>query len=226
MVKSYPDKRKFPRLLLAHRDEDYKALHQVRVEWPTGEQTSVLDISYEGLAVTTGPISQVGEKLKLKLKIAAQTFPIEAEVVRSTEAITGFKILQTTPQARLKIDQYLKDQIIGQNMRRLSPDLLAGEYKADIWFHGPFDSNFFIWRGADASIRKSIVEYDGLTLTYQNNVFEVTDSERIEGVEDKKSHGLTSEWFDRVFRLISQVPDPKKEIKPLFELLKNYAAKI
>jgi hypothetical protein len=71
-LKDISDKRKYPRLLLAHSDSEYKAIQGSQILWPRGGKSQVLDMSYAGIAVEAsgkGELLKVGEFIEALLLI-------------------------------------------------------------------------------------------------------------------------------------------------------------
>ncbi|MGE3758714.1 MAG: hypothetical protein AB7H97_13215, partial [Pseudobdellovibrionaceae bacterium] len=173
------DRRRYPRLFLAQLDSDYKEILGAKILWPREGQSVVYDMSYAGLAVECGGRTlqfKSGQHLEVGLKLPGQDpFPIEVDVIRVTPKIVALKVATTSPDGRIKIDQFLKDQIVGGNTRRMNPAILDKGAMSDVWYHGPFDTNFFLWGQSD-KLTKVVFEYDNLLLTYEGNSFKVTRS--------------------------------------------------
>jgi hypothetical protein len=133
---------------------------------------------------------------------------------------------------RLKIDQHIKDQIVGLSMRQISSDLLHPSAKADVWFHGPFDTNIFLWYNDQKEITKAVIEYDNVFLTSENGHFEMQRS--FSATEETKGYAapymsitnpkvsLGASWLARLKKLLIQMVDPQDDIKKLIELLKGF----
>lgn len=227
------NRRRYPRLFMAHKDEAYSNIVGAKVIWPNGHQSQVLDMSYAGIAVSPqGVLSTVkeGQDLSVQLKIGdSEAFALQVRIVRVSAALIGLKIETTSIEGRLKIDQHLKDQIVGQNTRKVSPDLLHPSAKAQSWYHGPFDTNLFIWRDASGAINKVVIEYDNLILSLENGQYDVVRSysanEETKGYAapfmDKNSPRVSmgASWLDRLKKMLVQVEDPEGEIRLLLDLL-------
>lgn len=230
------DKRRFPRLFLAHEDSDYREIAGAKILWPKQGQSVVYDMSYAGLAVECGGRTlqfKAGQHLEVGLKLPGQDpFPIEVDIVRVGPKVIALKIATTSPDGRIKIDQFLKDQIVGTNTRKMKSEILDASFKSDIWFHGPFDTNFFLW-GKGENLQKAVFEYDNLLLTFEENKFRVTRSasagdgslgymgEFANTITTGHKVSLGASWVDRVIRLISQVDDQDGHLRPLVTLLQR-----
>lgn len=233
------DRRRYPRLFLAGQDSEYREIAGAKILWPKQGQSVVYDMSYAGLAVECGGRTlqfKAGQHLEVGLKLPGQDpFPIAVDVVRVLPKVIALKIATTSPDGRIKIDQFLKDQIVGTNTRKMNTALLDKTLMSDIWYHGPFDTNFFLWK-KDDKLDKVIFEYDNLLLTFENNSFRVTRSASTgdetlgymgdlnKSVTTGHQVSLGASWIDRVLRLLSQVTDSEEHLKPLVPILQRAKA--
>lgn len=229
---------KFPRLLLAHPDGQFDRIEGLQFLWPRGGKSQILDISYSGLAVSSqGFLDQIklGDYLEAHILLPGDQqiqIPVAVRLVRKTAQLIGFRIDSTSPEGRVKIDQGLKDVIVAHNVRKLSPHFLHSSLQCDVWYHGPFDTNLFLWKSGD-SITKAYIEYDNTVLVYENGQFRVartsSTSDEAQGYggpfliknfsEQKLSLGHG--WIDRLQRLLMQIPEGKIDVQLVMELLER-----
>lgn len=236
-MNSDANRRRYPRLFMAHKDEAYSNIVGAKVIWPNGHLSQVLDMSYAGIAVSPqGILSSIkdGQELQVQLKIGdSDAFALQVKVVRVSAALIGLKIETTSVEGRLKIDQHLKDQIVGHHTRKVSPELLHPSAKSQSWYHGPFDTNIFLWKDDQSAISKVLIEYDNLILSLENGQYDVVRSysanEETKGYAapymDKNSPRVSmgASWLDRLKKLLVQVEDPEGEIRLLVEMLSKVA---
>lgn len=232
------DRRKFPRLLLAHPDGQYHKLEGLQFLWPKGGKSQVLDLSYSGLAVSSQgflDLVKLGDYIEAHLLLPGDgqvQIPLSVRVVRKTAQVLGFRIDSTSPEGRIKIDQVMKDLIVAENIRKLSPHLLHSSLQCDVWYHGPFDTNLFLWKEG-SNLVKAYVEYDNSVLVYENGSFRVARSastaDEAHGyggpfmlknfAEQKLSLGHG--WIERLQRLLSRIPESKEDIQIVFDLIQK-----
>ncbi len=232
------DRRKYPRLLLAHPDNLYIKLEGLLFLWPKGGKSQVLDLSYSGLAVSSQgflDFVKLGDYIEAHLLLPGDEqfqVPVSVRVVRKTAQILGFKIDSTNPEGRIKIDQVMKDHIVSTHMRKLSPQLLHNRLQCDVWFHGPFDTNFFLWKQGDHVV-KAYIEYDNSVLVFEEDSFRVARS----ASTSDESHGyggpffiknfaeqklsLGHGWIDRLKRLVAQIPQGGEDTQRVSDLLEK-----
>jgi hypothetical protein len=232
------DRRKFPRLLLAHPDGQFDRLAGLQFLWPKGGKSQILDLSYSGLAISSqGFLDQVKLSDYIEAHILLpgeeqQRIPVSVRVVRKTAQIIGLRIDTTSPDGRIKIDQVMKDLIVADNVRKISPHLLHSSLQCDVWFHGPFDTNLFLWKDGFSLVR-AYIEYDNTVLVYEDGNFRVartaSTADEAQGyggpfliknfTEQKLSLGHG--WIDRLQRLLIRIPEGKDDINLVFDLLQK-----
>lgn len=232
------DRRKFPRLLLAHPDGYYMRLEGLMFLWPKGGKSQVLDLSYSGMAISSqGYLDAVklGDYIEAHLLLPGEDqfqVPISVRVVRKTAQVLGFRIDSTNPEGRIKIDQVMKDLIVSSNLRKLSPHLLHSSLQCDVWFHGPFDTNLFLWKSG-SRFSKAYIEYDNSVLVYEGESFRVARSAStadeahgyggpflIKNFTEQKL-SLGQGWIDRLQRLLVRVAEGGEDTQMVFDLLQK-----
>jgi hypothetical protein len=232
------DRRKFPRLLLAHPDGQFDKLEGLQFLWPKGGKSQILDLSYSGLAISSqGFLDSVklGDYIEAHILLPGEEqlqIPVSVRVVRKTAQIIGLRIDSTSPEGRIKIDQVMKDFIVAENVRKMSPHLLHSSLQCDVWYHGPFDTNLFLWKDG-LSLVRAYIEYDNTVLVYEEGNFRVartaSTSDEAQGYggpfliknfsEQKLSLGHG--WIDRLQRLLIRIPNGKEDIQLVFDLLQK-----
>ncbi|MEY4616509.1 MAG: hypothetical protein RJB66_1469 [Pseudomonadota bacterium] len=232
------DRRKFPRLLLAHPDGHFDLMGGLQFLWPKGGKSPVLDLSYSGLAINGHGFMdniKLGDYVEGNILLPGedqQQVQVALRVVRKTATVIGFKIDSTSPEGRIKIDQTIKDYIVAENIREMQPELLKGHLDCDTWYHGPFDTNFFIWKDG-FSVAKAYIEYDNTVLVYENGYFRVARTAStadeaagygapflIKNFSEQKlslGHG----WIDRLQRLLIRIPKGNDDTQAIFDLLQR-----
>lgn len=230
-----------PRVLLSLNEDNLTPIPGVTLQWPNRSESYVYDINFAGLAVSTTVMSLAGstriEKIKLgtpfdlALKIAGLEDPlmVKLKVVKLTSKVIGFAFDTLSATGRLAIEQTLKDALICLNLRLGSPEVLHPHLHADTWWHGPFDTNVFIWRNADSSMKKMVIEYDNLVLVYENKAWTLLRSmaaaTEAQGYLPNKFEtslqkmGMGNGWQKRLFRVLDEAPDFTDRVQVL-ELLK------
>lgn len=232
------DRRKFPRLLLAHPDGQYDTLEGLQFLWPKGGKSPVLDLSYSGIAIDGHgfmDLVKLGDYVEANLLLPGDDqlqIQIAVRVVRKTAHVIGFRIDSTSPEGRIKIDQTIKDLIVAENIRNMPPELMSGSFHCDVWFHGPFDTNFFLWKDG-FTVSKAYIEYDNTVLVYEADSFRVARTAStadeasgygapflIKNFSEQKlslGHG----WIDRLQRLLIRIPEGNEDLQGVFDLLQR-----
>jgi hypothetical protein len=125
----------------------------------------------------------------------------------------------------------MKDGIVAKGLSKRSVALLHANLKSDVWFHGPFDTNLFIWKTPLGTVEKCMIEYDNTVLIYEKGEFKVartsSSAEESQGYvapylsKDfaQQKLALGQSWIERLQRLILQVSEDKEELKMIFDIL-------
>lgn len=239
MEQEYTDRRKYPRLFLAHSDDEYSKIEGAQFLWPQGGKSQVLDLSYSGIAISAvGFLDQVkiGDYLEAHLLLPHEAhfqIPVAVRVVRKAAHVIGLKVDSTNAEGRIKIDQMMKDGIVAKGLSKRSPLQLHANLKSDVWFHGPFDTNMFIWKTPSGTMEKCIIEYDNTVLIYEKGEFKVartsSSADEAQGYVApylaknfaQQKLALGQSWIERLQRLILQVTQDKEELKMIFDVLQQ-----
>lgn len=239
LEQEYTDRRKYPRLFLAHSDDEYNKIEGAQFLWPMGGKSQVLDMSYSGIAISAvGFLDQVkiGDYIEAHLLLPHDVhfqIPVSVRVVRKAAQVIGLKIDSTDAEGRIKIDQMMKDGIVAKGLGKRSPSVLHPNLKCDVWIHGPFDTNMFIWKTPHGSLERCMIEYDNTVLIYQKGEFKVartsSSADEAQGYsapylsKDFAQQKLTlgQSWIDRLQRLIMQAEGDKEELKLIFDVLQQ-----
>jgi hypothetical protein len=239
LEQEYLDRRKYPRLFLAHSDDKYHKIDGAQFLWPLGGRSQVLDLSYSGIAISSvGFLDQVkiGDYIEAHLLLPHDyhfQIPVAVRVVRKAAQIIGFKIDSTNVEGRVKIDQMKKDGIVAKGLSKTSSAQLHANFKSDVWYHGPFDTNMFIWKTPDGAMERCMIEYDNSALVYEKGEFKVartsSSAEESQGyvgpylAKDfaQQKLALGQGWIERLQRLILQVSEGKEDLKMIFDILQQ-----
>jgi hypothetical protein len=178
---------------------------------------------------------KLGDYIEGKLLLPGEQqlqIPVSVRVVRKTAQLIGFRIDSTSHDGRIKVDQTIKDLIISLNMRSLSPHLLHSSLQCDVWYHGPFDTNLFLWKDG-LSLVKAYIEYDNTVLVYEEGGFRVarTSSTADEALGyggpfviknfSEQRLSLGHGWIDRLQRLLVRISDGRDDVQLVFDLLQR-----
>ncbi|GIL18360.1 MAG: hypothetical protein BroJett040_21110 [Oligoflexia bacterium] len=228
-------RRRFPRLFLTPPDMELKPMSGVQIMWPNRSYSQVFSMSLGGIMVSTqGILGQVrlGQVYDCKLKIegAAEIPVLRLRVLRMTAQAACMIMESISSEGRLKIDQALKDELIVHNLGTVPTANLHPSLRADLWIHGPFDTNFLIWKNPDwLEIDRAIVEYDGLAIVYEKGI--ITTQKSQPTTDEAKGYGgpwfdtqvqkvsMGASWKQRLIKLLHQRPDLQQDLTPVYEIL-------
>lgn len=251
MLSNLSQSKKIPRLFLVQGvptlGSQLPPMKGVRLLWPdylNRFESAVLDLSLSGIVVpSTQLLSKVklGQSFDVKLKLEwdeggpANSVPLKARVVRMTGNVIGLVFESISIEGRLVLDQVAKDNLVQNHLNELSTEELSPHLRSDIWIHGPFDTNFFIWFKEDGNLKQAVIEYDHLLWIYQDGKVSLERSvsasdeargylapEALSGAAPGRHSGRVSmgaSWLDRLLKLMELTANP--QFLPLIQVLKH-----
>lgn len=237
--------RRYPRVFLTKGVQEFERITGIEVKWPRGHVTGVLDISYIGAALvkSTKVLENFvkGEEIEFRFSFAGgpQDVVFDAEVIREDDRILAVYFPELTVQARQALDGFLKQKLVGLNTRLVDPQYYIKEQGFDYWFHGPNQTNVFIWGSLD-EIKKAAFEVNYQVVTFENEKLYLSESKRflevptedyayrVNNPESKKSADLSADLkiAQDITSLLSQIEDKSGIIKKLLEkIVKTFGVK-
>jgi hypothetical protein len=232
------DQRRFPRVFLQNADV-FRALVGAKLIWSADVTTDLLDLSYTGAAAVQPPARhfEKGQALSLDFSFAGQApVKVNAKVVRSDGKIVGLQFSELEAPARLAFENFLNDNLLGLNLRQVDPKLFSQSQDFTNWYHGPKDTNVFIWT-LNGSLTKAIVEIDHLILVWNQGVLKQgkSRSDLSSAIDDyyspvlyeslRAGQSVDQILLSRVVKILSQVNEPHGPVSSLLEKLKGAASK-
>ena len=73
--------------------------------------------------------------------------------------------------ARIFIDRLISDRVIGLNMSLVDPKFYSANASFTHWFHGPKDTNLFLWEEENGEILKAQFDLHNAVLVFENDAF-------------------------------------------------------
>ncbi|HEX4926030.1 MAG TPA: PilZ domain-containing protein [Bdellovibrionales bacterium] len=226
------DRRRYPRIFLQSA-EAFQRLVGGQVRWPGGSVTDVLDLSYTGAAVVQpgGKPIEKGQAVTLSFMFAGQE-PVEvgARIMRADGSMVGLQFDALSSGARLAFETFLSDNLLGLSLRKVDPGMFRSSQDFNHWYHGPKDTNVFIWIRSGA-LAKAIIEIDNQILVLDGGKLQQGKSraDLISAIEDYYSPVLFESvragsaadggLVARVVKLLSQAKEPGPEISWLLVAL-------
>ncbi len=232
--------RRYPRVFLTKGVLDFSKIVGLEVRWPEGDyQTGVLDISYIGAAIVKTSIIpqkyQKGDRVPFVFCFQEEDekITIECEIVRADERSLAVYFVDLPLATRKILEKFLKQKLIGQNTRLVDPKFYIKEQGFDYWFHGPNQTNIFIW-GNKRKIVKATFEVNYEVVSFENKKFFLSESKefleaptedyayRVNNPESKRPIVKKEKIIKDIFSLLSQVQDPDGVIAKLAQEMMDH----
>lgn len=218
---------------LTMETEPLSDLIGARARWRSGRIVEIFDVSFTGVALGCYPgmEAKIGDDVKIHFVLAGQEeIEVRARVVRIAPKKVAVEFVYIAIDARKKLENFLKDKLIGTLTREVKPQFYPKEVDFTDWFHGPNDTNIFLWNPNNV-LKKALIEIEGKLLFWDNGLLTegkgweyTTDYEdhyaseavrRTEAATHSPSRSTLLEGLD----LLTQIDDPKKSLKSLIAIL-------
>ncbi|MCB0364519.1 MAG: PilZ domain-containing protein [Bdellovibrionaceae bacterium] len=232
---SAKERRQYQRLYFDFQQGRLRQILGAEVIWPDDSCAEVYDMSYSGAALRLPKKLRVkrGEFYRLKIALG-QNLPIEveAEIIWVREHIAGIRWAIMPPEVHSSFAKFLVDKLVGANLTPIHPQFFSESMTFDYWFHGPKDTNLYLWmerseRGEKTNrVDRAVVELDDQTLVYEYG--SLSCGQRSPDWEVQRDYGDAEEWLDnweaigqndvivqRTLSLLSQVPEMKAPLRSL-----------
>lgn len=140
--------------------------------WPDRSRSEIYDLSLAGILVSAQAqvaLRKVGQQCEIRLDLddKGHSIFLKARIETLNGETIGLVFEALSAAHRLVIEQNVKDRILIQNLR-VMPEAYSAFPQAT-WFHGPFDTNLFLWQSSPENLEKAVVEYDNLIWSFDQN---------------------------------------------------------
>lgn len=158
--------KKIPRILLSSIKSTRIPLKNLSLMWPDRSRSDVYDLSLAGALISSQgqlTLRKPGQQFEVRLDLddKGNSVFLKARIEGVSGDSIGLVFEALSAAHRLVIEQNVKDRILIQNLRAMSESVIG--LSGAQWFHGPFDTNIFLWQESPGfSLEKAIVEYDNL----------------------------------------------------------------
>lgn len=161
------DRRKYPRVMV---DSAARAL---QAEVDGHGSTLLFDMSYSGAAIAQPKqkkITMVDGTVILKLITEVDEAQIVSRVIRVTDDVVALSFDKVEVAARIIIDRVVSDRMVGLNMTLIDPKHYSNPRDFDLWFHGPRDTNLYLWARGD-HLSKCQMDMEVASFIYEDESF-------------------------------------------------------
>lgn len=228
-------RRKFPRLFLAQLEmHQSELLQDVKIQWPDRSFSGVSDMSYAGLVVPSQGLvtkMKLGQILDCRLRLdnVKEALPLKLRVMRLTAQSLFLTMDSISTEGRIQLDQPVKDDLVIKNLQRKDVSLLMQPMRGDLWWHGPFDTNFVLWKKPDGGLLKALFEYDSLVMFIDDGKLSLAKSasttEESQGyagawmAPPMNKVAMGASWMDRLHKIVAEKALTDTDVKWLDQVL-------
>jgi hypothetical protein len=147
-----------PRVFLTSVLRELKPLESCRTVWPSGFESDVFDFGRSSVSVYFPMRLNLqffkGDVIKLGFRFGNnETFYSDTRVVRAETRLLSVELLRVSPSQYKMIDQFLSNTFIAKHMQEVHQQNFAPEQTFNKWFHGPLDTNLYLWTDGTTATR-------------------------------------------------------------------------
>lgn len=191
------------------------------VLWPDGSEGVAFDLSYSGAAVSRASSVdiKVGDILPMVVVLGGKNAnSVESEVAWFNDKMVGFAFVHPGTEFRLNLESFLNDKLIGRSLRPVDPRYFSSSLDCQVWYHGPKDTNVYLWVDGSGKLLRAEVELDLQVMIVQEGKVlwgERAESSQVQELYGTDQGGASSlagqkdvrEFLHRVVELITQIPN-------------------
>ncbi len=199
---SVKDRRKYQRVLV---EPSSKVLSVTLVGYG---KTLVFDMSYDGAAFAQPKekkVSDVDQALVLHLQTDVDEATINATSVRVNDEVVAVHFDKISLEARVIIDRVVTDRIVGLNMNLIDPKHYSGKADFSFWFHGPKDTNLYLWMQGSELI-KAQMEMASAAMVFEDDMLLFENKSITQGVKTLNNQQIARKILAIVEQIESDLP--------------------
>lgn len=160
--------RRFPRVFLTGVLQDLRPLGSCKVVWPSGFESDIYDFGRTSASVyfpmRLNLTFQKGDVVKLGWRLGKnEPFFVDCRVIRGETRLLTVEFLRLTQSQYKTIDSFFTSEFIAEHMQEIPSSNFAPEQTFQHWFHGPMDTNLYLWRNLNGISR--------ITFEFVENIF-------------------------------------------------------
>lgn len=202
MSGSIKDRRKYQRVVVEPAEQSLK------LTIVDHGATQLFDMSYEGAALAqpkTKKVASVDDTIDLHLQTDIDEATIPCRAIRVNEQVIAVKFNRISAEARVIIDRVVTDRIVGLNMALIDPKHYSIRADFDFWFHGPKDTNLYLWLENDKLV-KAHLEMANAALIYEEDSFLFENKTSMVGLGSLNNHQISKKAWAIVEQMSSEMP--------------------
>lgn len=222
------DRRKYPRVYL-QENENLKPILGASALFESVE-VKVFDMSYTGLALERVESFAVenGSILDFQLCLGGKKLQLQGHVRWQTDELFGLQLDKIGEKDRLTLMRFIDKKVLGTYVFLVAKELYS-QQSFDLWYHGPYDTNIYIWK-VSGTLDKAMIELDGFLLSYEDKEFHLVNTKFSQDIEAEYNYYLhsddsrqvlepTNPFHLRVIEVLSQIENKPKSIEILLQKL-------
>ena len=182
--------------------------------------TLVFDMSYEGAAFAQPKekkIDNIDDKITLHLKTEIDEAKIPATAIRVSDEVVAVQFDSIDVAARVIIDRVVTDRIVGLNMNLIDPKHYSAKADFNFWFHGPKDTNLYLWGEGDQLI-KAQMETSDSAMVFEDDMLLFENKAPQKGIPTMNNQQIAL----KVLAIVQQIEEEIPALNEFKKMIKSH----
>lgn len=201
-MSSDEEKRKFRRVQVQSLGSSLSGL---TVEMKGTGLVSLYDISYGGAAFSQPEhqrVSLTGDLAEFDFFLNNQKAQnLTGKVVRLNQEMFAVEFIDPSSETKAFVDRLITNRMVGLNMNLIDPQFYRGKESFAYWFHGPKNTNLFLWENNGQLTKASLDMFD-VALHWEGGLFQI-DNKMNRSLQGRAQSGANAS--EGVFRQAAEV---------------------
>ena len=226
------ERRRYPRMFLIGAAE-LRAIIGAEIRWNDSRISRVVDLSFLGAAVENPKSLDLhrDQIVEIDLMLKGQDpLRVVGRVVRADEKVIALEFAALPLTARRGLALFLNDQTLGFHLRPVNPLFFDKHQNFSQWFHGPNDTNLFIWREGSKIVRAVFEAYNEVLFFEGQDLYVGKSRDHLELPTEDYAYNVLNDAAraplipgapieERAREILAQAQQRHPELKELLEIL-------
>jgi hypothetical protein len=160
------EQRRFPRVRIEPALAEVFVGLGAEVTWPNQETSTVLDLSYKGVAARRPGLFPVAIANKLRLELRLGDLPNFATSVRVAWCNldwVGMEFVALPAEGHFAMTEYMDYKLLGAGLKPVERAFFSSGAGFSHWFQGPSGTHVFVWMDDHGQMQKVQIDVAGRT---------------------------------------------------------------
>lgn len=161
---TYQDKRRFTRVQILKNLAGLVPELHAQVCWPNHEISSVMDLSYKGMAVRRPGVFPIGAQQKVVVGVelgGCPSFQADVRIAWCNMDWVGLEFSVLPPEGHQAMTDFLDAKLVGSSLKPVERAFIDKHEKFQYWYQGLKQTHVFLWTNSANEVEKVVVDMAG-----------------------------------------------------------------